>query len=211
MTIAVGYCRVSTDQQGESGAGLEWQQERITDEARRRGWVLAETYVDVASGKSTRRRPELAAALADLEAGRAQVLVAAKLDRLSRSVVDFAGMVEQATEQGWSVVALDIGVDTSTTNGRMLANILMALAQWERELIGDRTRAALSAVKARGTRLGRPTTVTPEAVATIRAMRSAGTSYRKIADALNDTGVPTAQGGREWYASTVRAIEQRAK
>lgn len=209
MSDVVGYCRVSTDQQGDSGAGLEAQESRIRDEVARRGWKLREVYVDVASGKSTRKRPELAKALADLDAGRASVIVVAKLDRLSRSMLDFARLVDRAAREGWSITALDIGIDTSTTNGRMLANIIMALAQWEREMIGDRTKAALGAVKARGTRLGRPTRVTPEAVATIRVMRRSGSSYRVIADALNDSGVPTAQGGRQWHASTVRAMALR--
>ena len=166
-------------------------------------------YVDVASGKSTKRRPELSAALADLTNGDASLLVVAKLDRLSRSMIDFATLVQRASEDGWGIVALDIGVDTSTTNGRMLANIIMALAQWERELIGDRTRDALSAVKARGTRLGRPTVISSEARAIIRAMRRRGTSYREIAAALDAANVPTPQGGRRWYASTVRIIDKR--
>ena len=86
----------------------------------------------------------------------------------------------------------------------------MALAQWERRIIGQRTAMALGQVKARGAKLGRPTVVASEAVAIIRAMRGAGSSYRQVAAALNAEGVPTAQGGREWYASTVRAIEQRS-
>ena len=86
----------------------------------------------------------------------------------------------------------------------------MALAQWERRIIGQRTALALGQVKARGTKLGRPTVVASEAVAIIRAMRGSGSSYRQVARALNDAGIPTAQGGREWYASTVRAIAQRS-
>ena len=209
MPTVVGYCRVSTDQQGESGAGLEWQESRIRDEVDRRGWVLREMYVDVASGKSTKRRPMLSAALSDLADGEAALLVVAKLDRLSRSMIDFATLVQRASGEGWGIAALDIGVDTSTTNGRMLANIIMALAQWERELIGDRTRDALSAVKARGTRLGRPTNITSDARAIIRAMRRQGSSYREIAAALDAAQVPTPQGGLRWYASTVRIIHTR--
>ena len=210
MPTVVGYCRVSTDQQGESGAGLEWQESRIRDEVDRRGWTLREMYVDVASGKSTKRRPMLSAALADLASGDATLLVVAKLDRLSRSMIDFATLVQRASGEGWGIAALDIGVDTSTTNGRMLANIIMALAQWERRIIGQRTKLALGQVKHRGeVKLGRPTTVTRDAVAIITAMRASGSSLREVARALNEAGVPTAQGGRQWYASTVRAIEPK--
>lgn len=204
---AIGYIRVSTDQQGERGYGLDAQTALIEDEAERRGWNLAHVYVDVASGKSTKRRPQYAAAVHELSEGRAAVLVVAKLDRLSRSLVDFAGLMAQSRKEGWSIDALDIGIDTSTINGELIANIIMALAQWERRIIGQRTALALGQVKQRGVKLGRPTVVAREAVAIIRAMRSSGSSYRTIAATLNTEGVPTAQGGKEWYASTVRAIE----
>lgn len=211
VTIAVGYIRVSTDQQGERGYGLDAQTALIEEEAKRRGWTLERIYVDVASGKSTKRRPEYAQAVRALSEGRANVLVVAKLDRLSRSLLDFAGLMAQSSREGWSIDALDIGIDTSTINGELIANIIMALAQWERRIIGQRTALALHQVKARGVRLGRPTTVTRDAVAIIAAMRGAGSSLRAVAAALNDAGVPTAQGGREWYASTVRAIENGPK
>jgi len=204
--LIVGYTRVSTDQQGESGAGLDAQRAAIDAEAARRGWSVERVYTDVASGKSTRGRQQLAAALDRMEPG--SVLVVAKLDRLSRSLLDFAALMAQAQRDGWSIVALDIGVDTSTVNGELVANIIMSLAQWERRIIGQRTKDALGAVRSRGTRLGRPTTVTRDAVAIITAMRGAGSSLREVAGALNSAGVPTAQGGREWYASTVRAIER---
>lgn len=207
VTVAIGYIRVSTDQQGDRGYGLDAQTELIRDEMTRRGWVEGPIYVDVASGKSTRRRPEYAAAVRELSEGRAQVLVVAKLDRLSRSLLDFAALMAQSGREGWSINALDIGIDTSTINGELIANIIMALAQWERRIIGQRTKLALGQVRGHGKRLGRPTLVTSEAWAVIRAMRGEGASYRKVADALNAQGVPTAQGGRQWYASSVRAVE----
>ncbi len=207
--VAVGYVRVSTDQQGERGYGLDAQREIIRAEADRRGWVLDKIYVDVASGKSTKRRPQYSVCVDALTAGTAQVLIVAKLDRLSRSLLDFATLMARSNREGWAINALDIGVDTSTINGELVANIIMALAQWERRIIGQRTSLALAQVKARGTKLGRPTTVTRDAVAIILAMRRGGSSLREVAAALNDAGVPTAQGGREWYASTVRAVESR--
>lgn len=206
---AVGYIRVSTDRQGERGYGLDAQKVVIRAEAKHRGWTLDRIYVDVASGSSMRGRVELRAALAALEAHEADVLIVSKLDRLSRSLIDFAGIMRTSRDQKWGVVAIDIGVDTSTTNGELIANIIMSLAQWERRIIGERTKAALASVRSKGTALGRPTTVSPEALAIVSAMRKSGDSYRRIAETLNRAGVPTAQGGREWYASTVRAIEGR--
>jgi DNA invertase Pin-like site-specific DNA recombinase len=208
-TTAVGYCRVSTDGQGERGYGLAAQREVIDAEVAKQGWDLAECYVDVASGKTTRRRPELARALLELEAGHAQVLIVAKLDRLSRSLLDFAGLMATAQEQGWGIVALDIGVDTSTINGELVANIIMALAQWERRIIGARTKDALAEVVAQGGRLGRPASTAPDAEAVVRVMRRQGASYGAVAKALNTEGLPTAQGGAQWHASTVRALCQR--
>lgn len=210
METALGYARVSTDQQGRSGLGLESQAQTIHAAAEGRGWTVQEMYVDVASGKSVDRRPELARALKVLAAGEAQVLVVAKLDRLSRSLVDFAHLMATARAEGWAVVALDIGVDTSTVNGELIANIIMSLAQWERQLIGDRIKAALSVAIERGTKVGRQENVTDQTKDMIARMRLDGRSYREIADALDAARVPTAQGGVKWHASTVRTIYARS-
>lgn len=210
MTVAIGYCRVSTDQQGERGYGLESQRNLITSDITRRDWQLGEIYVDVASGGSMRRRPRFQDALDLLSSKRADVLVVAKLDRLSRSLVDFATLMARSREEGWSIVALDIGVDTSTTNGELVANIIMALAQWERRIIGQRTKDALSVVKDRGVALGRPVMMDPATVTMMRLLRSNGRSYGAVAKMLNDEGVPTAQGGAKWHASTVRAALMRS-
>jgi DNA invertase Pin-like site-specific DNA recombinase len=203
-TKALGYIRVSTAEQGDSKAGLESQAAVIRAEAERRGWSL-EIRQDVASGKSMRGRDELGRALRDLRDGEASVLVVAKLDRLSRSVLDFANLMQTAMDEGWSIVVLDLNVDMTTTNGRLITHIMVALAQWERELIGDRTRAGLDAVRARGTTLGRKSHVTPETLRAIRTLRGSGLSWQKVADALAREGVPTSQGGT-WRASTVRKL-----
>lgn len=206
---AIGYVRVSTGEQGDSGAGLEAQEALIRAEVAHRGWDLVDMRSDVASGKSLRRRDALGMTLRDLAAGHADALVVAKLDRLSRSVMDFAGIMETAKAEGWSVVVLDLAVDTTTTNGELIANIMISLAQWERRLIGDRTRAALGAVKARGTRLGRRPNVDDDTVRLIRILRAEGQSWQRIADALAREGIPTAQGG-QWHGATVRKIHERA-
>jgi DNA invertase Pin-like site-specific DNA recombinase len=202
---ALGYCRVSTAEQGDSKAGLEAQEQAIRAEVEHRGWELVELRSDVASGKSLRHRPQLGQTLRDLQAGKADALVVAKLDRLSRSVLDFASVMETAQAEKWSLVVLDLGVDTTSTNGKLIAHIMIALAQWERELIGDRTRTALKAVKARGTRLGRPTGVTDETRRLIRTLRLSGMSWQRIAEMLTHEGIPTSQGGK-WHAATVRKV-----
>lgn len=205
---AVGYIRVSTDAQGERGYGLDAQRELIAAEAQRRGWTLEHVYVDVASGKSTRRRPEYAAMLEALSRGDADILIVAKLDRLSRSLVDFAQLMATAQAERWSVNALDIGIDTSSINGELIAHIIMALAQWERRIIGQRTSAALAQVRARGTKLGRPRGVDAETLRLIRILRESGKSYAAVAAALERESIPTAQGGR-WQAATIRKLYER--
>ena len=203
----VAYIRVSTAEQGESGAGLDAQLIAVTAEAARRGWELVATHRDVGiSGKSVARPVGLAAAIEDVETGRAHALVVAKLDRLSRSLLDFAGLMARSHERGWSIVALDLGVDTSTPAGEMMANVLATFAQVERRLIGQRTREALAVKRAQGVRLGRPPALPEDVRERIRRARASGHALRAIAADLNTDGVPTAHGGREWHAETVRRV-----
>lgn len=202
-----GYMRVSTEEQGDSRAGLEAQEQAIRAEVSRRGWDLVDLRTDVASGKSLRKRDELGRTLRDLRDKQADALVVAKLDRLSRSVLDFATLMETAVAEGWSINVLDLGVDTTTANGELVANIMISMAQWERRIIGDRTRAALAAVKARGTHVGRKSNVDGETLRLIRVLRESGKSYADIAAALDHEGIPTAQRGT-WHAATVRKLYQ---
>lgn len=204
---AVGYVRVSTADQVESGAGLAAQRAAISAEVQRRGWSLVAVHEDAgASGKSLRGRPALAAALASIEAGEADALIVSKLDRLSRSLLDFAGLMTRAKDGGWNLVALDLGIDLSTPAGEFMASVMASAAQWERRLIGQRTRDALAAKRAAGIRLGRPQSLPTDVVARIRDARAGGASLASIAGTLTAEGVPTAHGGAKWHPSTVRAV-----
>jgi len=202
---AIAYYRVSTDDQAASGLGLSAQATRIQTAINARGWTLTAIYGDEGRSGKDMRRPELTAALEALDAGHADVLVVAKLDRLSRSVLDFARITARARARGWSVVALDVDVDTSTPTGGLVANITSSVAQWEREIIAARTSEALQALKARGARLGRPVTLPESVRARIVAERDAGRTLTAIADDLNAENVPTARGGR-WYPSTIAKV-----
>jgi DNA invertase Pin-like site-specific DNA recombinase len=204
---AVGYVRVSTDDQADSGAGLEAQRRAIRDEASRRGWQLVEVVEDAASGKSLAGRPGLQKALRAVEDGRADTLVVAKLDRLSRSLLDFSALMERSRKGGWAFVALDLGVDTTTPAGEMMANVLAVFAHFERRLIGQRTKDALAVKKSEGVHLGRPRRLPESVRMRIRDLRVQGRSFAFIARELNSDGVPTAQGGRAWYPSSVRAVQ----
>lgn len=205
----IGYIRVSTREQGESGLGLAAQRAAITGECERRGWPLEHIYQDVASGKDT-ARPGLTSALAALKSGLVVGLVVAKLDRLSRSLLDFAGLLRTADVQKWAVVVLDLGVDTGTDSGKLVSHVIAAFAEWERGAIGTRTREGLAQARARGARIGRPSGLPADVVARIVRERGAGLSLGAVAAGLNADGVPTGQGGMRWYPSTVRSVLGRA-
>ena len=202
---AVAYHRVSTDEQAASGLGLEAQTARTADAIAARGWSLVATFADEGRSGKDLHRSELAVALDALDAGDADVLVVAKLDRLSRSVLDFAMLTEQARRRGWSIVALDVDVDTTTPTGDLVANITSSVAQWERRIIAARTSEALQAKKARGARLGRPVTLPDDVRHRIADERADGRTLQAIADDLNAEQVPTARGGR-WHPSTIDKV-----
>jgi DNA invertase Pin-like site-specific DNA recombinase len=207
----VGYVRVSTDEQRRSGAGLEAQRRAILAECKRRGWRLVETVEDGGYSGKNLRRPGIKRALEAVESGRADALVVAKWDRLSRSMLDFAGIMDRAQRKGWGLVALDCDVDTTTPTGRAMAHVTMTFAQLERERIGERIKEALAVKRSEGVRIGRPVTLPAQVERRIARARKVGKSYQRIADELNAAKVPTAQGGAKWYASTVRKVARRAQ
>lgn len=201
----LGYIRVSTEEQERSGLGLEDQRRRITEEVERRGWELVEIVSDQASGRDL-TRPGISRVLGMLRKAQADALVVAKLDRLSRNLLDFAAVVERSRAEGWALVALDIGVDTTTPSGEMVASVMAVMAAFERRLISERTKDALAVLRSQGAKLGRPRSVPDDVVARIVAEHAQGQSLGAIARGLTAEGIPTAHGGARWYSSTVRAI-----
>lgn len=193
----LAYLRVSTEEQARAGYGLDAQRSVIEAEAARRGWDLEYVVDDGYSAKDL-NRPGIRRALDRLESG-GGVLAVAKLDRLSRSLLDFASIMERARRQEWKLVALDLGVDMTTPSGQLMANVMASFAEYERQLISARTRDGLAAS---GKRLGRPRLLPTETLDRVVALREDGYSLRAIADELNRTGTPTAQGGW-WHPSTV--------
>jgi len=197
---------VSTEEQRGSGAGLAAQRAAILAECERRGWHLVDVIEDAGYSAKDLKRPGVKIALETLQAGGADALVVAKLDRLSRSMLDFAGIMAAAQKQGWGLIALDCAVDTTTPAGEAMANVLATFAQFERRLISQRTKDALAAKRAQGVRLGRPRQLPQPVVNRILDERDSGKTLSAIAEGLNQDRVPTAQGGQRWYPSTVRAV-----
>jgi DNA invertase Pin-like site-specific DNA recombinase len=221
MGALVTYCRVSTSRQGRSGLGIEAQREALARFAGSEGFDIVAEHVEVETGKGADaldRRPQLAAALAEARRRRCPVGVA-KLDRLSRDVHFISGLM--AHRVPFLVAELGSNVDP------FVLHLFAAFAEKERALISQRTKAALKAAKARGTRLGNPNLrrirgVGPAALKAeadrfagnvlpiIREAQKAGArSLRDVAEVLNARGVRTARGGK-WAATQVRDILRRA-
>ncbi len=135
--------------------------------------------------------------------------MATKIDRVSRSVADFATLVCRANTRGWALEVLDIGLDLTTPMGKFTANVLCAAGELERDMISQRTREGLAAAREKGVRVGAPRSLPDDVADRINAMRTEGATLTAIADRLNDEGVPTAKGGDRWWPSSVRAILNR--
>lgn len=214
-TLAIGYVRVSTEDQVTNGASLDAQRTALTAEAERRGWDL-ELVADEGLSAKNLNRPALQAALERLDRGDADVLVAVRLDRISRSNSDFSGLLKKAIGNRWSLVLLDSPIDMSTPSGKAMAQMQSVFAELERDLIGARTREGMAQRKLDGYRpteknpTGRPAGRPRELMAEVRdrivTEHGQGLSLAAIARQLNVEGIPTAQGGVKWYPATVRKI-----
>jgi len=213
---AVAYVRVSTDQQGRSGLGLEAQRDAITRFAQTEGITLLDWYTEVETGKGSDaldRRPQLKASLDHAKRVDAHVLVA-KLDRLSRNVHFISGLMQHRVP----FIVTELGIDTDP----FLLHIYAALAEKERKLISQRTKDALARKKAGGFKLGNRTNLAEAGrkgmetrmakasafratlMPVIAEIQAAGiSSYTGIAQALNARGVHTSRCGK-WYAAQVR-------
>jgi DNA invertase Pin-like site-specific DNA recombinase len=208
MTTMIGYLRVSTEEQATSGLGLEAQRDTIQRYADSHGWDVV-WYEDAGASAKSLDRPALQAALTRLYPKKRDVdgLLVAKLDRLSRSVHDFSGLLKLANARRWSVVAIDLGVDTSTPTGKLVANVMMSVAEWEREIIGARTSAAMQIAKRQGTRFGFPSALPATTGERVLELRRTMT-LAATADALNAEGLTTATGER-WSVNTVAKVHKR--
>ena len=212
---AVAYVRVSTARQGRSGLGLQAQEGAIARFCAGEGLTLVRTYLETETGKghdALDRRPQLAAALADAKRRRCPVIVA-KLDRLSRDVAFIASLM--ARKVPFYVAELGPDVDP------FLLHIFAAVAERERRMISERTKAALVVAKARGVRLGatgadirapenRAAALgrARELAPLLRELRDDGHTAQGIAQEFNRRGLPTPAKGR-WHSGSVIRMLRR--
>ena len=183
---AIGYSRVSTDADRQS-AGLTGQRRAIQRYAVARGWVL-ELASDEGSGSSMEARPALQEALGRLARHEADALIVSKLDRLSRSLVDFADIVRRAEREGWVLVVLDPELDMSQASGRAMAGMLTVFAEFERSMIRERIKSALAVKRSQGVKLGRPEALAGH-LSMLQRRRVEGASLGDIRRELRGLGV----------------------
>lgn len=150
----IGYIRVSTNAQAESGLGLDAQRDVITRFAASGGHSIVGWEIDAGESGKSLDRPALQRALLHLESGGADGLAIAALDRLTRSVVDLMNVTKRINDAGWQLLCAREHIDTTSPTGRLVLTILGVIAEWEREQCSHRTKAALAAKRARGECLG---------------------------------------------------------
>ncbi len=217
-TQYIAYYRVSTQKQGRSGLGLEAQETTVKSYVENTDGVLLAAYTEVESGRKT-NRPQLAAALRHCKVTGATLIIA-KLDRLARNTFFFLQVIQSGVE----ILACDC-----PSMNKLTLTVFAAVAEYEADLISQRTKAALAAAKARGKKLGglrenafggKHSLDGTEAVkkkadeyamtvgAYVRQAQKAGQSLRQICKTLNDKGIKTDRGG-QWYAGTVKNIISR--
>ncbi len=221
---AIGYARVSTDEQAREGVSLEAQVARIRAYAQAKELELADVLTDEGISGKTLERPALRELLQRCERGEVGHVVVVKLDRLTRRTRDLLALVDDLVlARQIELHSVSESLDTSTPHGRFVLTLFGGLAQMERELIGERTRTALAykrqqrqptshapyGFRANGKR--EPMEPVPEELAIVTEILTAwrlGRSYRAIAAKLNADGVSTKRGGR-WHHNTIAKVVAR--
>ena len=221
MKQAIGYIRVSTEQQANEGVSLEAQKAKIAAWCVTNSYELVNVFVDAGiSGKSMDKRPGLQDAMKSLKKGMA--LVSYSLSRLARSTKDALSIGETVAKRKADIVSLSEQIDTTTAAGKMMFQMLAVLAEFERNLVAERTTNALQHKKATNQKYtnitpygfeaieGRLVQVQAEAaiVAEIQAARAGGNTLQSIADSLNGRGIPT-KTGKTWQPATIHLLMKR--
>jgi DNA invertase Pin-like site-specific DNA recombinase len=221
---AIGYVRVSSDQQAASGVSLDAQEARIRAMAVVQGVDLAEVIVDAGQSAKSLSRPGMERLLALVDARQVQTVIVAKLDRLTRSVRDLADLLERFEKRGVSLVSVSESLDTGTAAGRLVLNIMASVSQWEREAIAERTRAALRHKKSNGQRVGsvpfgfqlagdgrtlEPNADEQAALSAIRELRERQLSIRAITDEINRRGLRSRRN-EPWRYQRIAALLQQS-
>lgn len=210
---AVGYVRVSKadKKKGREAERLSIEAQRLSirKAAEYNGWDLIGIKVDDGKTGTNTRRDGYQEALVMLKDDAADMLVAARYDRLSRSTRDFIDLMETSVRQQWFLSVLDQRVDTSTAVGRLMARTMASHAEFERDLISERTKDALAVLKANGQELGRKSAITDDLKRKVKRWHRQGESASGIARRLTAQGVPTPTGRTNWHHSVIVDLLRR--
>jgi site-specific DNA recombinase len=214
----IAYVRVSTQDQANEGVSLDAQEARIAAYCTAMGFGASEVIRDAGESAKSLQRPGMAQILAGVRAGSIGRVVILKLDRLTRSVRDLADLLELFAKADAALVSVSENLDTASACGRLVLNVLMSAAQWEREAIAERTATALAHKRQRRTvygstpfgysRIGDALIPEPREQAALdeaARMDRDGASFREIAARLTEIGVMPHRGSK-WHASSVRAV-----
>jgi site-specific DNA recombinase len=221
MTKAIGYIRVSTQEQATHGYSLDAQTAKLQAYASLYDIELIDIVVDAGVSAKSLKREGLQRVLATLDNNGADAVLIFKLDRLTRSVKDWNVLIEKYFTHK-ALLSVSDQIDTRTAAGRLCLNVLMSVAQWERETIGERTSTALQYKKSQGEHIGSvpygyesidKTLAVVEseaaAISLIQEMREQGAKLQAIADELNAQNITSKRGGK-WYPSSVKNVIERA-
>ena len=173
------YCRVSTRDQS-----VEMQLVQLREYAQRRGWEIADEYIDEAVSGIKKKRPGLDRLMADCQQRLVDVVLVWKFDRFARSVTHLTQALETFQALGVDFVSYSQNLDTSTPMGKMLFVIIGAVGELERDLIRERTEAGRQVARTRGVKFGRRSVVTPEVRDRIFALRKGGQTFAYISNLL---------------------------
>ena len=221
---AVAYVRVSSDKQAKNGLSLEAQDAKLRAMTTIREDELVGIIVDEESAKpGSLKREGVQRVLAMVKAGEVDAVIVCKLDRLTRSIRDLAELLETFEKHNVSLVSLAESLDTHSASGRLVINIMTAVSQWEREAIGERTKAVMDFKKERGERLGNipygmkddgegnlvEDSAEQAIIDSIRFLRPRSKSLTQVARYLNQSGYKTRHGG-EWRREYVARILKSA-
>lgn len=218
----VGYVRVSSEEQVRDGVSLSAQEAKIRAYAELYGLDLVEVIVDAGVSAKNLKRLGLQRALSMLESGEADGLVIMKLCRLTRSISDWATLIEGYFGKQYALLSVSDQIDTRTAAGRLVLNVLISVAQWEREAIGERTSTALQYKKAQGEHVGRvpfgftlvegklaPIEEEGSIAVMAQELRANGATLKQIASELNARQITT-RTGNQWHPTSIKRILERA-
>ena len=208
MTKAIGYIRVSTEKQADHGVSIEAQTEKLKAYAMLYDIDLVDLVIEQGSAKCLQREG-LQSALSRLEAGEAEALIVVKLDRLTRSVADLGKLVDTYF-QNFALLSVGEQIDTRSAAGRLVLNVLASVSQWEREVIGERTSAAMQHMRNQNQYTGGKPPYgydlvdgelienenEQQVIKLVAKYKAAGLSYRKIAAVIDEAGHKSRTGNQ---------------